>query len=307
MTIEQWAETQGEKPQNGIAAAADKDLIAELQNRGYLAHKPEPSAKAVDFDLSRLRGDRVRLGIISDTHFGSKFQQPTLLLQHLRYMEKRKVDAILFGGDAFDGAVSMHPGFVYETFLHGSDAQLEYGSEVILPAAERLGVPWYVIAGNHDASLFKEGGTDIVARLCKQSPLLNYLDPEMDGNARGSIGFVRFGSVLVQLCHPHMGGTRVRSYRMERWVEELSSENKPHVVAMGNFHKVLQTDYRNVFGLMLPSFQAQSTWMASKGIASYVGSCILEIGTELRGLAPSIQVEWLIERVPNQGDWPGGK
>jgi len=290
-----------------LSDAKDTELISALQARGFLAHKPVPPSKPAEFDLERIRGKRVRFGIVSDTHFGSKFQQPTLLREHLRYMKKRKVDAILMPGDVFDGAVSMHAGFVYETFLHGSDAQLDYGSEVLIPEADRLGVPWYLINGNHDFSLFREGGTDIVARLCERSKWFNYLSPETDGNAMGSVGYVKFGQLLVQLCHPHLGSTRTRSYRVERWIEELSPEAKPHVVIMGNFHKVLQLDYRNVFALMVPSFQAQSTWMASKGIASYVGSAILEMGVEPRGMAPSINVEWLIERVPNQGDWPGGK
>ena len=75
---------------------------------------------------------------------------------------------------------------------------------------------------------------------------------------------------------------------------------------MGNFHKVLQLEYRNVFALMVPSFQAQSAWMASKAIASYVGSAILEVGVDPLGMAPSVQVEWLLERVPRENDWPGG-
>jgi hypothetical protein len=59
--------------------------------------------------------------------------------------------------------------------------------------------------------------------------------------------------------------------------------------------------------ILLPSFQSQSAWMASKSIASYVGSCIVEFGEEMRGISPSIQVEWLLERVPRENDWPGAR
>ncbi|MFQ5524573.1 MAG: hypothetical protein ACE5F5_13535, partial [Acidimicrobiia bacterium] len=71
----------------GLEEVDDQELISELQARGYLAHKPRPAVTPAVFDTSRLKGDRLRLGVISDTHIGSKFQQPSLLVEHLRYMK----------------------------------------------------------------------------------------------------------------------------------------------------------------------------------------------------------------------------
>jgi predicted phosphodiesterase len=282
----------------------DQQLIEELQTRGYLAHKPQPANTPTDFEIDRLRGDRIRIGVISDTHFGSKFQQPSLLVEHLRYMKRRKVDAIMVGGDVTDGSTRMHPGFEYELWAHGSDAQLQAAAEVLVPEAQRMKVPWYFIGGNHDFSHWKSAGVDVVSGLCDQSDWFRYIQPG-GPNARGSTGHVKVGRLLVQICHPHMGSAYALSYRPQKWIEQLSSENKPHLVLMGNFHKCLQLDYRNVFALLLPSFQAQSAWMASKGISSYIGSVILEVGTEPKGMTPSVQVEWLLERVPKEKDWPG--
>jgi predicted phosphodiesterase len=282
----------------------DQELLEELQARGYLAHKPAPAVKPVEFDLGRLRGDRVRIGVISDTHFGSKFQQPSLLVEHLRYMKRRKVDVVMVGGDVTDGSTKMHPGFEYELWAHGSDAQVQAAADVLVPEAQRLKVPWFFIGGNHDFSHWKSAGVDVIAQLCRESEWFRYISPG-GANARGSIGHLKFGRLAVQICHPHMGSAYALSYRPQKWIEQLSSENKPHLVLMGNFHKCLQLDYRNVFALLLPSFQAQSAWMASKGISSYIGSCILEVGMEPKGMTPSVQVEWLLERVPKEKDWPG--
>ena len=290
--------------------AKDEVLIEELQRRGYLAHRPQPAVKPVEHDLSRIKGDRVRLGAISDTHFGSKFQQPTYLVEHLRYMKRRKVDAIVVGGDVTDGSTRMHPGFEFELWAHGADAQRDAALEVLAPEADRLRVPWYFIGGNHDNSHYRAAGVDVVAQICERSQWFYYLSPggvAERANARNSVGHVRFGRLLVQVNHPHMGSAYALSYRPQKWIEQLAPENKPHLVLMGNFHKVLQMEYRNVFALLLPSFQAQSAWMASKGISSYVGSVILEVGTEPKGMAPSVQVEWLIERAPREGDWPGAR
>lgn len=285
------------KPVDGIPLK-DQELIRLAEERGWQIHKPKPPAKVHKLDVEAIRGDRYRVGIVSDTHFGSKFQQPTHLNQHLRYMKRRGVQAILAPGDITDGSTKMHAGFEYELFAHGADSQ----RDVALERLPKLGIPWYLIGGNHDASHFKADGHDVVRAICDQRDDFTYLE-EGDGNHKGSIGYVDVGGLRFQMCHPHLGGTRVRSYRMELWVEAMNPESKPHVCIMGNFHKVLQMDYRNVFGLMVPSYQAQSTWMASKGIQSYIGGCILEFGRVTNGIAPSIEVEWLVERVPVESDW----
>ena len=288
-----------------LGESSDDALIAELQNRGYLAHRPEPAVKPVKVDIDRLKGDQIKIGVISDTHFGSKFQQPTYLVEHLRYMAKQKVDVIIHGGDITDGSTKMHPGFEYEIWALGADAQEMAAVEVMAPEAAKMKVPWYFIGGNHDNSHWKAAGIDMADKICGHSEWFNYLTPGR-GGARNSVGSIRVDNLDIQVCHPHMGSAYALSYRPQKWIEQLSPENKPHVVLMGNFHKVLQLEYRNVFSLLLPSYQAQSAWMASKGIASYIGGAILDIGTDLRGMAPSVKVEWLLERVPIENDWPGG-
>ncbi len=288
-----------------VEQADDQELIEELQKRGWLAHKPEPAIKPVKFDKKRIEGKRVKLGVISDTHFGSKFQQPTLLKEHLNYMRTQEVDAILHGGDITDGAVSMHPGFEYELWAHGADAQVEYACEVMIPEADKMKVPWYFIGGNHDNSHFKAAGTDVADRICRESKWFNYLSPGQ-GNSRNSIGYVEFGNLMVQVSHPHKGSSYALSYTGQKWIEQLSSANKPHLALQGNFHKSLWMEYRNVSYFMLPAFQAQTAWMAAKGIANVCGSVIIDVGTDPHGMAPSIIPQFLIERAPNENDWPGG-
>lgn len=289
--------------QQSVAPMKDADLVREAESRGYVIHKPQPPQKVVEVDLARLKGSRVRLGVLADTHFGSKFQQPTYLQQHVKYMKRRGVEGILYAGDVTDGAVSMHPGFVYETWAQGADAQ----EAAALDYIPEVGLPYWVIGGNHDASHYKAAGHDVVAAICKEREDMKYLSPEQDtANRRGSIGYVRFGNVLIQVCHPHLPGTRQRSYRLETWIENIAPP-RPNVVVMGNFHKYVQIDYRNVFGLLVPSFQDQTAWMASKALESMVGSCILEFGYATKGLAPAVTVEYIREHVPKAGDYPGGK
>lgn len=287
-----------------LADVPDEEAIRILEERGYVVHKPVPPVEPVRFDPARIRGrKRVRLGIASDTHFGSKWQQPTLLRQQYRYFRRRGVDAVLIPGDVTDGSIEMHKGFGYELWAHSADAQREAAAEFI----PDIGVPQFLIAGNHDASHFKAAGHDIVKALCDMREDLHYLGPEVTSrNQRGSTGYVEFDGVLVQLAHPHLPPTRTRSYRLETWLENVSSP-RPHIVVMGNFHKPVEINFRNIWGLMVPAFQATTPWMASKGTSSVVGGCIIEFGTATKGVAPSMSVEWLIEYEPMVNDYPGGR
>lgn len=284
------------------APLSDKELIELAERRGFVVHRPMPPMEPVAFDTGRIRGrKRVRLGVVSDLHFGSKFQQPTLLKQHYRYFKKRGVDAVLICGDITDGTALMHRGFVYELWAHSADAQ----KEAALDGIPDIGVPQFAIAGNHDISFFSETGYDIVKSICDARKDITYLGPEVASrHQRGSVGYLQFDEVSIQLAHPHLPGTRTRSYRLEVWIENINPP-RPHIVTMGNFHKPVEINYRNTWGIMLPSFQAQTPWMASKGISSIVGSCIIEFGTNTKGIAPSMSIEWLIEYEPKRSDFPG--
>lgn len=278
----------------------DADVIKMAEQRGYIIHKPIPPVDPVELDISRIQGKRVKIGIISDPHFGSKYQQRTYLREHARLMAAEGCSAIVMAGDITDGSTAMHPGFEYGLWAHGADAQVQAAVESI----PEVGIPYYMIGGNHDASHFKAAGVDVIKAITDKRNDMHYLGPELSPkNFGGSIGYMQIGDVLIQVCHPHLGGTRTRSYRLETWIENLQAP-KPNIVIMGNFHKMVEIMYRGVWGILVPSFQSQSSWMASKGIESIVGSAIIEFGTVTKGLAPELSIKWLVEWEPLHNDWP---
>ncbi len=277
----------------------DAELVRLAEERGYVVHKPRPPREPAVLDISRIRGSRVKIGVLSDLHAGSKFSQRTFARQHAKLMKREGCSAILVPGDLTDGAPSMHPGFEFETWATGFDAQVKAALDML----PEVGIPYHFIGGNHDASHFKAAGADIVQNICERRDDFFYHGPEQSHrNFQGSVGYMEIGDVLLQLCHPHLGSTRTRSYRLETWIENLSPP-RPNIVCMGNFHKPVQGIFRGVWGIMVPSFQSQSTWMASKGIESVVGSTILEFGTVTKGLAPELTVRWIVEWEPRSNDW----
>jgi predicted phosphodiesterase len=288
--LEKFAETQP-KTKKQIKEELDAALRL-VEDSGYVAHKPSPPSSVAEFDTSKVRGERVRIAIISDTHLGSKHQQVSLLREFCAYAKSLKVNAVLHGGDVTDGPPQMHPGHLHNLFLQTYDAQRTYAIDNL----PQTSVPTYAISGNHDESWLKNNAGPIVEDIC---------------HARGwefvgqSAGYIRFGDVLVYLHHPHDGGSYALSYKLQKKIEALSPESKPHIFLAGNYHKATHLPaYRNCDGFLLPAFQSQTPFMVSKGLPSIVGGVILEFGIVNKGLAPSLKTEWVLYREPRAGDWP---
>jgi len=273
-------------------AVSDQALVQLAEERGYRIHRPEPPGDEVKADIGRIRGDRFKIAIVSDTHLGSKYQQVSLLREFLNYAKKQRVQAILHGGDVTDGPPQMHPGHLHNLFLQTYDAQRSYA----IQALPDVNIPWYIISGNHDESWLKNNAGPIVEDICAARDDMTYVGQ--------SAGYIRLGGVLIYLHHPHDGGAYALSYKLQKKIEALSPEAKPHIFLAGNYHKAAHLPaYRNVEAFLLPAYQSQTPFMVSKGLPSVVGGIILDIGSDARGIAPSMKVEWVLERVPRENDW----
>jgi predicted phosphodiesterase len=286
---------------DGFIPKTKKQLAVEreaamrlLEEEGFLVHKPQPALDPVDFDTSRVRGDRVRVGFISDTHIGSKYQQITHLREFMRYAEKEaKVDCFIHGGDVVDGPIEAHRGAIHEMWTGTYDGQRAAAIELLPETKKKV----YVIRGNHDEFYLKNAGGDIVGDICAARGF-EYVGISTAG------ALIQFGDVRVLVQHPHDGMSYALSYKLQKRIEALAPENRPHILALGNYHKAAHLpNYRDTDGFLLPAFQSQSAWMASKALASIVGGLILEFGTITKGLAPSLKTEWVLFRDVLADDW----
>ncbi|GIU97387.1 MAG: hypothetical protein KatS3mg013_1190 [Actinomycetota bacterium] len=55
--------------------------------------------------------------------------------------------------------------------------------------------------------------------------------------------------------------------------------------------------------MQLPSFQAQTPWMAGKSLVSEIGGVIVEIGLHPKGLSPVTRFEVVYTFEPREDDW----
>lgn len=269
------------------------DAIAAAERAGYVVHKPRPQGSAT-VDVGDLTsGDRLKLAVVSCTHFGSKYQQLTALREFCTYADRTaKVDAFVHAGDLEDGPTRRHHN-PHEVFKHDYNAMLDYCAEV-LPKTRK---PWYIIGGNHDRWWQEDGGPDIIRALCEKRDDCTYLGQDL--------GYLRFKDTLIEVFHYDSGTAYAYSYKPQKHIESLDAARKPAVSLIGNFHKAcILPRYRNVFAIQLPAFQAQTPWMASKSLVSEVAGVILDIGLHPKGLAPLAKVEIVSTFEPREDDWP---
>ncbi|GAF95181.1 unnamed protein product, partial [marine sediment metagenome] len=138
-------------------------------------------------------GERLRVGVLSDTHLGSLYFMRKLLEAAYKTFKRESVDAILHCGDMTAGE-KMYKGQEYELYAHGFDAQRD---EVINTYPECDGVPTRFITGNHDLSYWKRTGADIGEAIAERRADMIYLGMEEHD--------LQLGGLRLRLSHPGKG------------------------------------------------------------------------------------------------------
>ena len=230
----------------------------------------------MEFDISELKAPIVNINyhnifIISDLHFGVRANSLEWLNNHLSffynfyipYLKKTKIDndILCILGDFFDNRQSL------------DITVLNKAIELVNELAKLI--PIIFITGNHDYSFTKTVGISVGEDLAAAREDMEYL-----GDDIGSVYFEIPGTdkqCKVTLMHPGGGSAYALSYRPQKIVEQLEGGTKPHLLAIGHFHKAeFIPNYRNIAILQTGTFQSQTPFMASKGLSAMMGGWIVE-------------------------------
>lgn len=245
-----------------------------------------------------------KIGLLSDTHLGSKFQQLTALYDAYKIFDERNVDTILHAGDLLDG-VGMYREHPQETFLHTAPEQRKYAEDVY-PRPKKQGLKTHLVGGQHDRSFYKkDDGYDILEHIAEHRDDIVY-------HGFFSHKFY-FKELLVQLEHPGGGLAYARSYSVQKIVENMvgfintiPSAVMPTVLIVGHWHTPLHIPvYMGVDTVMLPCFQAQTPYMQQrKNMMPTVGCAIAELYLNEDNRLSAVKIEFIImnDRIKER-DW----
>jgi predicted phosphodiesterase len=273
------------KDKGSKAKGVDENLMRQIRERysdkelkalvtGSL-HTKEQSTH-----IHQHNGDELIIGVMSDTHIGSKYTDLSHIDEAFQAFDDAGVHFITHSGDVFEG-VSGRPGHVYELTEIGYHAQLEKGREIFKsPPA-----PIYFIDGNHDRWFIQSAGAMIVEELCRGNKDLTYL-----GHDEGNIILDPYG-VKVRLWHGEDGSSRGHSYRVQCIIESLTGGDKPHVFIAGHTHKAFYVFERHIHCVSAGAIQSQSKWMRSKRLPSHTGFWIIRMTVNEKGVG-RFSSEW---------------
>lgn len=242
----------------------DKELKAIAKGGRLIAgQKPVP--------IINFEGERIRIGGITDTHFGSIHTNPDMTFQAFEEFEKAKVDFIVHCGDVVEG-MSNRAGHIYELSHIGYTAQKEEAIRVLKEIPAKL----YMIDGNHDRWFVMSSGAYIVEDIAKEIGA-TYL-----GQDEGDISLK--GKASLKLWHGIDGSSYALSYRLQKIIESFSGGEKPSALMAGHVHKSLYIFERNIHAYGLGTLQQQSKWMRGKRISAHVGFWIIDIWVGNKGI-----------------------
>lgn len=259
-----------------------KELLNEIQGRGYyIAKTPlQQSGQTFKGDMKRWSGNKYRFGVVSDTHLCSRYQQLTYLYDFYRICQRRKIQTVLHCGDLCDGE-RIYRGHEYEIFIHGADGQIEYAVDNY---PRFKGIRTILISGNHDQSFLKTSGINIARYVAKERDDITFLGDDL--------AFIEQGKIKIAMFHGRGGVAYARSYKLQKVLEQIAPEHKPHLFFMGHYHVPnYLPGYRNVEGWQLPCFQSQTPYLVSKGLYPFVAGLIVTVQEDESGIS---KVMWEI-------------
>ena len=168
--------------------------------------------------------ETMHLLLISDTHLCSKYDRLDILRYLYAKADDRGVKHILHSGDFTDGR-SNRPEHVYELKELSYDGQVDY----CVDKYPRFSGNTYVISGNHDNWWYKSNGSEIVKSISKQRDDIIYLGPD--------VADVKIGKLKIRLFHGSGGMAYAKSYKVQKYLDSIPLDEKPHILQTGHTHQ----------------------------------------------------------------------
>jgi len=216
------------------------------------------------------RGKRrtIRLGIISDTHFGSKAALVEQVADFVnRAYDEYGVRDILHAGDITTGN-SVYGDQIAELSHWGCQAQCEEAAKW-LPCKKDL--KYYAILGNHDINFIKKAGIDPGLVLHALRPDINII-----GQLKKTLVLEDCG-VSIELIHIK-STAHARSYALEKHVaKNVNKRSCPDIVLAGHLHTNGYWMLNGIHCLLLPCFEDANFFVKYFDFLPSTGGVILDI------------------------------
>lgn len=224
--------------------------------------------------------------IVSDTHYGSIWSQPSMVNTACYEAYNRGIDTVIHVGDIVDGDyISHRPGSENSVFLYGASG---FGMYVVETLPKYDGMEWYAIQGSHDQTL--EFNTK--NKFC----LGKYVEEHRDDfhYLGQDYALMNIDNCKIEIFHPGGGTSRILSTKPQNGIDQIPSKIKPNISFRGHYHKVYYMLYRNIHTFLCPCNVDQSSFMRKNEIPNLMGDLFVTIWYDDNGYIHYIENETMI-------------
>jgi len=237
--------------------------------------------------------------VISDTHYGSIWCQPSMVNTAVYEAYNRGITDVFHVGDITDGDYSrIRPNHVHEVFLYGATGQMEY---VVKNLPKYKGIKYHAIAGSHDQTHLFNYGMVLGEEIAKRRPDFEYLGQDR--------AFYYFDNCKMEIFHPGGGTSRILSSKPQNGIDQIPSNTKPKISLRGHYHKIYIGSIRNILTLLCGCNVDQSSFMMKNEIPNLMCNYFVSIWYDKNGDIQYFEVNPMVfdEKDVRKNDWENPK
>lgn len=259
-------------------------MVEEFGGVWSISKEPAPIERDEKRHLLRATAKgEYRLGVISDTHIGSKYCREDVIHDLYDWYAKEGIERVYHCGNWIDGQSHFNK---YDLLpeAHGMQAQLDLFVKHY-PAKKKIRT-YYVAGDDHEGWYAQREGIDIGRSL--EDTAINA--------GRNDLVYLGYKEAFVTLEHPksrkhahllvdHPGGgsAYADSYAAQKRVEAAQPGEKPGVWLFGHWHKLGYFRPRGVHVLLSGCTKDLDPWGRKKGLRYDVGGSIIEMRQDEQG------------------------
>jgi predicted phosphodiesterase len=275
----------------GLGSSEDEalDMVRSLKSSGWMVREVEgifelqdllPSSRVVMKDFSRVSDPITKIGVISDTHIGSKSQRLDMNEMAYEKFANEGITDVFHAGNIIDGyRESINAD---EVLFRNCTDQCYYLMDMY---PEREGITTHFITGKcHEGWYQKKIGLEIGEYIQMVAEKQGRDDLKFLGHLERDVEFAgKGGSVIMRILHPAGGSSYAQSYKPQKIVASYQGGEKPNILLVGHFHKAGWFFPRNVHVVMAGCGCDQTSFMRSRHIQAHVGFFIVEFSQDNNG------------------------
>jgi len=284
---------------SGVAIEAIKDFLDELVAEKYNLHcnknneytlldQIERGSKQV-LNIEYWKGERIKLGLIADTHLCSKYERLEALNCIYDIFADENIEIVYHGGNYIDGENIYNK---YEIHTAGVTPQVEY---FIKNYPQREGIiTKFIVGDDHEGWYIARERLNIGEYTQMKAEQSGRKDLEYIGYIEADIYFEGInGGSWMRVMHGGGGSAYALSYTPQKIVESLQGGEKPRILLLGHYHKLDWCFPREVHCIQMGCFQEQTPWMRKRKMQAHVGGEILELILAPDGTINRVRLEYI--------------